>query len=105
MPHANNLDLCVFPAMSRRHTALLSSYTGNKEAPTDDIWKCVEEVWEDLPSAKIARGFMHGYRILEKVVEHRGNNEFLRTKDFHTGVREDYYDTDKGIKKVIKSDL
>ena len=70
MPHTNNLDLAVFPAMSKHHSALLSRYNGNTEAPVDEIWKCCEQVWNDLPSSTIARGFMHCHRILKHVREH-----------------------------------
>ena len=48
---------------------------------------------------------MHGYCILQKVIEHNGCNEFLRTKDFHTGVSQDYYPTANGIKKRMKDEL
>jgi hypothetical protein len=50
-------------------------------------------------------GYMHAHRILKKVVEQRGCNEFLRTKDFHTGVTKDYRDIRKGIEKVIKTEV
>ena len=102
MPHANNLDLAVFPSMSKRHSALLSSYSKTTEPSCDAIWSAAESVWKTLPSCTIASGFMHGYRILQKVVERQGCNNFLRTKDFHTGVSKDYYDTVKGIERVIK---
>ena len=105
MPHANNLDLAVFPSMSKSHSDLLSRYNKSCEPSTDEIWDCAEAVWKKLPSATIAKGYMHGYRILKKVVEANGCNEFLRTKDFHTGVSQDYYPTDNGIEKVIKTEL
>ncbi|KAL3910874.1 MAG: hypothetical protein SGARI_001917 [Bacillariaceae sp.] len=104
MPHANNLDLAVFPSMSKHHSALLSGYNKSCEPSTDEIWKCAESVWESMPSATIAKGFMHGHRILQKVVEQNGCNNFLRTKDFHTGVGQDYRPTTKGIEKVIKTE-
>jgi hypothetical protein len=48
---------------------------------------------------------MHAHRILKKVVEQRSCNEFLRTKDFRTGVTKDYRGIDKGIEKVIKTEV
>jgi hypothetical protein len=49
---------------------------------------------------------MHAHRILKKVVvEQRGCNGFLHTKDFHSGVTKDYRDIDKGIEKVIKTEV
>jgi hypothetical protein len=63
-------------------------------------------VWKKLPSCTIARGYMHAHRILKKVVvEQRGCNGFLHTKDFHSGVTKDYRDIDKGIEKVIKTEV
>lgn len=102
MPHANNLDLAVFPSMSKHHSNLLAGYGKGSEPSPDVIWDTAEAVWNSMPSATIAKGYMHAYRILGKVVEHSGCNDFLRTKDFHTGVREDYYSTDKGIKQRVK---
>jgi hypothetical protein len=72
MPHANNLDLAVFPSMSKSHCAILSGYSKSTEPSTDDIWKCAESVWKKLPSCTVARGYMHAHRILKKGVEQRG---------------------------------
>jgi hypothetical protein len=36
MPHSNNLDLAVFPMMSKRHSALLKMYS-DLQAPHDKI--------------------------------------------------------------------
>jgi hypothetical protein len=104
-PIANHLDLAVFPSMSKSHSALLSGYSKCTEPSTDDIWKCAESVWKKLPSCTIARGYMHAHRILKKVVEQRGCNEFLCTTDLHTGVTMDYRDIDKGTEKVIKTEV
>jgi hypothetical protein len=106
MPHANNLDLAVFPAMSKRHTSLLSQYgsSPNMMAPADEIWRCAAHVWKGLERSTIARGFLHGHRILKKVVEHKGDNNFLQSKDFHTGITTDYYNTPTGIRKTIKKE-
>ena len=100
MPHANNLDLAVFPSMSKRHSQLLSNYGGASMASADEIWKAASSVWKSLPSCVIAKGFMHYNRILAKVIEHKGYNTFLQTAEFHTGVRTDYEKTPTGVKKV-----
>jgi hypothetical protein len=40
MPHANNLDLAVFPAMSKQHGTVLSQYGSSRMMPpTDEIWR------------------------------------------------------------------
>ena len=101
MPHENNLDLAVFPAMSKRHSALLKEYS-NKCAPRKEIWEAAERVWCDLDSASIARGFVLAYRITQKVIVYGGNNTFLQEHDFHSGVRDDFMDCPTGIVKKIR---
>mmetsp|Transcript_26045 Transcript_26045/g.26462 ORF Transcript_26045/g.26462 Transcript_26045/m.26462 type:complete len:396 (-) Transcript_26045:7-1194(-) len=101
MLHANNLDLAVFPAMSKQHSNLLKS-TLNSVATCDQIWNAAEHVWRDLSSAKIARGFVLANRITKKVISARGSNTFLREKDFHSNVREDFQDTTTGIRRKIR---
>jgi hypothetical protein len=100
MPHANNLDLAVFPAMSKRHSQTLRDTASKGVAPPDEIWEAAEDVWSKLDSATIARGFVLAYRILGKVIEHKGSNEFLRTKEFHSNVRNDFQSTEKGVKRT-----
>jgi hypothetical protein len=98
MPHSNNLDLAVFPMMSKRHSALLRMYS-NLQAPHEEIWRTAEEVWASLGSAEIARGFILAYRIAKKVIECGGENTFLQKQEFHSGVRADFYDTPQGVAK------
>ena len=98
MPHCNNLDLAVFPMMSKRHSALLKMYS-NLQAPHEEIWRTAEEVWASLGSAEIARGYILAYRIAAKVIESGGENNFLRKQEFHSGVREHFYDTPQGVAK------
>jgi hypothetical protein len=98
MPHINNLDLAVFPSMSKHHSALLSQYS-NKMAPVDRIWEVAEAVWRDLPLATIARGFILANRVSAKVIASNGSNSFLQSRDFHCGVRKDFQDTPFGVLK------
>jgi hypothetical protein len=99
MPYANNLDLVVFPCMSKRHTQLLRQH-GNSVIPNDQIWKAAQEVWNDLESYVIARGFVLAYRIAAKVIEGEGGNDFLNNADFHCEVRKDFANTATGIKRA-----
>jgi len=100
MPHMNNLDLAIFPAMSKQHSALLREYL-NTMAPAAIIWEKCESVWKALASATIAQGFILAYRLASKVIQHNGTNEFLRNNNFHCHVREDYAVTPKGVKKKM----
>jgi len=97
MPHMNNLDLAVFPAMSKRHSRLIRESTDRCAKP-DEIWNAAYRVWCDLPSATIARGFVLAYRVAEKVVKCKGENGFLHDSTFHSNVRKDFADTPKGVK-------
>jgi hypothetical protein len=70
-------------------------------ADPEKVWAAAKEVWDDLPSATIARGFILAYHIAKKVVDNKGSNSFLQGKDgsLHADVRCDFYETAKGIKK------
>lgn len=96
----NNLDLAVFPSMSKAYTEVLRRHS-NAVAPRDEIFAAAQSVWEDLPSCTIARGFLLAYRLAELVIKHKGGNEFLRDSSMHTQVRNDFYDTQTGIKPKI----
>jgi hypothetical protein len=70
-------------------------------ADPEKVWAAAKEVWDDLPSATIARGFNLAFRIAKKVVSNKGSNGFLQGKDgsLHSDLRRDFYETAKGIKK------
>jgi hypothetical protein len=101
IPHMNNLDLAVFPSMLQRHADLLRLQNGNRMADPDKVWEAAKVVWDDLPSASIAHGFILAFRIAEKVVRNKGSNSFLQGKDgsVHSDVRCDFNETANGIKK------
>ena len=69
MPHINVLDLAVFPSMSKRHSHLARSLHGTRVLKEDEIWDVAQEVWENLPSCKIANAFTQAKRIAEKIVK------------------------------------
>jgi hypothetical protein len=99
-PHFNNLDLSVFPAMSKRHTALCRQMAGLRVASRDEIWDAAKKVWDEYPSAMIARGFVNVYRICGRVIEEKGCNKFLgREGDRHLGITQDFEDMDDGIRR------
>ena len=100
MPHLNNLDLAVFPAMSKQHSTLLNNIM-SRVATSNEIWDTVQKVWRDLPSAAIARGFILANRIAQQVIDSKGSNTFLQQKDFHSGVRQDFQNTSTGVVKRI----
>ncbi len=85
--------------MSKRHTQLLRQH-GNSVIPNDEIWKAAQEVWNDLESYVIARGFVLAYRIAAKVIEGEGGTDFLNNVDFHCEVHKDLTNTTTGIKRA-----
>ena len=105
MPHMNNLDLAVFPAMSKRHTAESRKQHGLKVLKKNEIWKTANAVWHAMPSAVVARGFVCAARIADKVIKEGGGNSFLGAggstssvhSSLHSDLRKDFYDTDYGI--------
>ena len=81
MPYSNCLDLSVFPAMSKRHSRLLSEWS-NSVAPVEDIERAAVKVWNGLESHLVAQGFILAFRVARKVIEHRGDNLFLKGGTF-----------------------
>jgi hypothetical protein len=100
MPHLNNLDLAIFPMMSKRHSTLLKNYSCI-QAPHEEIWATAEQVWMNMQSAEIAHGFNLAYRIAKKVIECGGENTFLQKQEFHSRVREDFFKTLYGVARKI----
>ena len=48
----------------------------------------------------IARAYILAYRIMRKITETNGDTDWLKNGAPHCDVRRDYYDTDRGIKKL-----
>ncbi len=79
--------------MSKRHSELLQIYN-NTEADTDRIWAMALAIWKDRTSAMIARAFILAYRVMGKIVETKGDTNWLKDGAPHCNVRRDYHDTD-----------
>jgi hypothetical protein len=43
----------------------------------DEIWAAANQVWNDLPSSKIALGYIQAFHLAKKVIEVHGDNAFL----------------------------
>ena len=85
--------------MSKRHPELLQIFN-NTEADTDRIWEIALEIWEGISSAMIARAFILAYRIMGKLIETKGDTDWLKNGAPHCHVRRDFYDTDRGVAKI-----
>lgn len=77
IPHVNVCDLSVFPNMSKRHMQLSRDHQGMHLLTEDQIWHTVELVFKELPSSKIASGFIQAYRLAARIIKYRGEKFFL----------------------------
>jgi hypothetical protein len=100
-PYTNVLDLQLFPAMSKRHSRLLQMYS-DAEASKDKTWRTAQQVWDNCSSAMVCRAFIHAFRIMRLIMEEKGNNSWLATGAPHCNVRNDFVDTNEGIKPRVK---
>ena len=97
-PYTNVLDLSLFPMMSKRHSAKLQIWNST-EASLSRIWETVGDVWNSTSSASVARSFVHAYRVMKLIIHENGNNAWLSEGTPHCGVRQDFVDTDDGIRR------
>ena len=100
MPHMNNIDLDILPAMPKRHIALIKAYS-NKMAPADEIWQACNSVQRDIDYVSIHRGYILMHSITENFIVHKGTNKLLHTIDCHSGVRNSFANTLDGVKPKV----
>jgi hypothetical protein len=77
--------------MSKKHSELLQIFN-NTEADTGRIWKIAMEIWKGISSAMIARSFLLAYRIMGKLIETKGDTDWLKNGAPHCHVRRDVVD-------------
>ena len=66
----------------------------------EEVWRNALEVWKELPSSLIARGFVQVSRLAKKVIQSKGSNDFLRSKGKEgllCEMNKDFYNTEDGI--------
>jgi hypothetical protein len=85
--------------MSKKHSEVLQIFS-NTQADTDRIWNIAQEIWKGLTSAMIARAFILAYRVMGKIIETKGDTDWLKNGTPHCHVRRDYFDTDRGVKRI-----
>jgi hypothetical protein len=62
------------------------------------IWNNTETVWNELPSSKIASGFVQASCIAKEVIKQNGENSFLGMYGrISTGIWRDFNETAKGL--------
>ena len=84
--------------MSKRHSEKLQIYN-NTEGSKKQIWDTVCDVWANTSSADVARSFVLAYRVMELIIRQNGNNALLAKGTPPCGVRQDFADTDEGIRR------
>ena len=84
--------------MSKRHSEKIQMYN-NTEATKEQIWAHVESVWDEMSSAEVAKSFVHAYRIMQTIIEARGNNHWLAHGTPHCNVRRDFVSVNDGIRR------
>ena len=47
------------------------------------MWKIALEIWKGISSAMIARAFLLAYRIMGKIIEIKGETEWLKLRIVH----------------------
>ena len=90
MPHANVLDLLVFPKLSRHHGHVVRRAAGRSVAKPDVIWQHARAEFLKCSSVDIAKAFVLAHRLMAKVIAADGYNHFLDEGGVHSGVREDF---------------
>ena len=85
--------------MSKKHSELLQVFN-NTEADAERIWKIALEIWKGITSPMVARAILLAYRMMGKIIETKGDTDWLRNGAPHCHVRRDYVDTDRGVMKV-----
>ncbi len=85
--------------MSKKYSELLQIFS-NTQADSERIWSIALEIWQTITSAMIARAFILAYRIMGKLTTTKGDTDWLKNGSAHCQVRRDYYDTDRGVKRI-----
>ena len=89
MPHANVLDLQVFPSMSKAVDELSALYS-RRTLQLNEISECANKAFAELKGSQIARAFILMYRVMGTVIEKRGETGFLSNGSLHYNVRKDF---------------
>ena len=97
MPPMNVLALSVLLCMSRRHIDKSRECAWLHVLTEDQILETANDVWSELKNDKISSAYVQGYRIADKVIKAKGNNDFLGNGgSIHTDVRKFVYVTNVG---------
>ena len=100
MSHVNVCDLSVLPKMSKRRTELARDHHDMHVLKEDEIWRTpAEQVFKQLPSRKIASGFIQVYSLSKNIIQSGKDHSFLARSNggIRIVVSIGYRETDKGL--------
>jgi hypothetical protein len=88
-PLTNVKDASLFPALSKRVTALQGLSKGSLALEGEELFKLASEAWDKLPCSTIARAYASLHQIVNAINECKGGDDFVRTPGgIHCGVRQ-----------------
>jgi hypothetical protein len=90
------VTLTIYPITMHNCTLTLSHTKAGKER----IWRIARDVWNTCTSSMVCRAFILAYRILGKIVETKGDTDWLKNGTPHCNVRRDFFDTEVGVKPL-----
>ena len=84
----NVKDTSIFPAMSKHVTAVQGENYGGLVLEGEQLWTCVQQVWNDLPLTTIARAYTAHHQIVNAIYRDEGGDQHMQEKNgLHHGVR------------------
>jgi hypothetical protein len=106
-PETNTKDACIFPSLSRDvSTTQAVTYGHNHVLREEELWRAMQQSWETLSCATIARSFAAHHQIVTAIIVDKGSNTYLRGKDkLHFGIRKRFVETPDGDGVQVLSDV
>jgi hypothetical protein len=98
-PHVNVQDMSIFPAMSKAVTWQRILRNVDKVLEGEELNDCVQNAWNNLSCATIARAYLHHHQIVNAIARDEGGDDFIKEKGgLHCGVRKHavhYFDNEE----------
>jgi len=88
-PLTNVKDMSLFPALSKRVTALQGKAKRSLVLEGEELFQLATKAWEELPLSTVARSFAGHHQIVNAIAQCKGGDEFVREKGgIHCGIRQ-----------------
>ena len=87
-PITNIKDAAIFPSLSKKVSSIQATIYHNKVLENDEINRCVQRAWNELPNTTISRAYLHNHQIAAAIVKDNGGDNFMIERGgLHCGVR------------------